>query len=232
MVNCGKTYNKGEIALHAFTSITSNYLPKARVLAATLKKHNPEFKFHLLLSDELPPEFDIEEEPFDTIINVSELDIPGMDAWIFKHRIVEMCTAVKGYGFLEIIKRFSAEKVFYFDPDMAVFSSLGQLLNALDLHSIVLTPHQTVPEESYEAIVDNEICSLKHGIYNLGFLGIRSSEQGMEFCIWWASRLHDFCYDDIARGLFTDQRWVDLAPAFFPKLEYYVSQSIMLPHGT
>lgn len=202
--------------MHAFTSITSNYLPKARVLASTLKKHNPEFQFHLLLSDELPPGFNIEKEPFDTIINVSELPIPGIDGWIFKHRIVEMCTAVKGYGFLEIIKKYSAEKVFYFDPDMAVFKSLEQLLSALDKHSVILTPHQTIPEESYEAIVDNEICSLKHGIYNLGFLGVRSSTEGMAFAKWWASRLYDFCYDDIARGLFTDQRWVDLAPAFFP----------------
>lgn len=193
-------------------------MPKARVLASSLKKYNPEFQFHLLLSDELPPKFDLIKEPFDTIINISELPIPEMDSWIFKHNIVEMCTAVKGYGFLEIIKRHTAEKIFYFDPDMVVFSSLDQLLNALDDNSIVLTPHQTVPEESYEAIVDNEICSLKHGIYNLGFLGIRSSEQGMEFCKWWASRLHDFCYDDIAGGLFTDQRWVDLAPAFFPEV--------------
>lgn len=204
--------------MHAFTSITSNYLPKARVLASTLKKHNPDFKFHLLLSDKPPPDFNIEAEPFDTVINVSELSIPGMDAWIFKHRIVEMCTAVKGYGFLEIIKRYSAEKVFYFDPDMAVFKSLEHLLSALDTNSVILTPHQTIPEESYEAIIDNEICSLKHGIYNLGFLGVRSSEQGMAFVKWWASRLHDFCYDDISRGLFTDQRWVDLAPAFFPDI--------------
>ena len=126
--------------MHAFTSITSNYLPKARVLASTLKKHNPDFKFHLLLSDKPPPDFNIEAEPFDTVINVSELSIPGMDAWIFKHRIVEMCTAVKGYGFLEIIKRYSAEKVFYFDPDMAVFKSLEHLLSALDTNSVILTP--------------------------------------------------------------------------------------------
>ena len=56
---------------------------------------------------------------------------------------------------------------------------------------------------------------LKHGVYNLGFLAVRMTEQGRAFIAWWAERLRHFCYDDIPNGLFTDQRWIDLAPAFF-----------------
>jgi hypothetical protein len=80
----------------------------------------------------------------------------------------------------------------------------------------LLTPHQAVPETTLESIIDNEICSLKHGIYNLGFLGVKNSPQGRTFAEWWASRLNHFCFDDIPGGIFTDQRWIDLAPAFFP----------------
>ena len=32
---------------------------------------------------------------------------------------------------------------------------------------------------------------------------------------WWAERLYLFCYDDIQNGVFTDQKWIDLAPCFF-----------------
>ncbi len=39
--------------------------------------------------------------------------------------------------------------------------------------------------------------------------------QGRRFIDWWADRLRQFCYDEVPNGLFTDQRWVDLAPAFF-----------------
>src|SRR5205085_5341651 len=63
---------------------------------------------------------------------------------------------------------------------------------------------------------DNELSALRHGIYNLGFLGVRNGEEGRRFASWWADRLQQFCYDDIPRGLFTDQRWADLIPAYFP----------------
>jgi hypothetical protein len=160
----------------------------------------------------------LEDEPFDSVININELPIENKSSWIFKHNIVELCTAVKAISFIEIIKKYSADKVFYFDPDMVVTGPLTSLTDFLDKKSILLTPHQTEPEESYQAIVDNEICSLKHGTYNLGFLGVRNSEEGLRFLNWWAERLYGFCYADIPNGLFTDQKWIDLAPAFFEDL--------------
>lgn len=201
--------------MHAFTSITANYLPKARVLAHSLKKIHPDAKFHLVLSDEIPEALKRDQTPFDSVITINELPIKDREAWIFKHTLVELCTAVKGFAFQEIFKRHNADKVFYFDPDMVVMSRLDPLLEKLDRASVLLTPHQTEPDTRIEAIIDNEICSLKHGVYNLGFLAVRNSSEGLRFVNWWADRLAEFCYDDIPGGIFTDQRWVDLAPAFF-----------------
>lgn len=205
--------------MHIFTSVTANYIPKARVLAKTVKAHNPDSQFHLLLSDKHPDWLDITKEQFDSIINIDELSIPNKEAWIFKHSVVELCTAVKGFGFQEIIRRYNPDKVIYLDPDIAVMSTLDSLSIRLDEASIILTPHQTEPDTDFRAIIDNEICSLKHGVYNLGFLGVRNSPEGRRFVDWWANRLHHFCYDDIPNGLFTDQRWIDLAPAFFDDLQ-------------
>ena len=39
------------------------------------------------------------------------------------------------------------------------------------------------------------------------------------FIDWWTARLMEFCYDDIAGGLFTDQRWIDMAPCFFEDID-------------
>ncbi|MDS4028459.1 MAG: glycosyl transferase [Candidatus Contendobacter sp.] len=201
--------------VHLFTSITANYLPKARVLAQSAKRQAADIRFHLLLCDDYPPEADPNTEPFDSIINVTELPIPDQEAWLFGHTVVEMCTAVKALGFLEIARRFAAEKIFYFDPDIVILSGLDDLIEQLDQRSILLTPHLSEPEQTLDAIVDNEIASLKHGIFNLGFLGVRTSAEGLRFLNWWAERLRYFCHDDIAGGLFTDQRWLDLAPVFF-----------------
>ncbi len=201
--------------MHLFTSITANYLPKARVLAQSAKRQTADIRFHLLLCDDYPPEADPNAEPFNSIINVTELPIPDQEAWLFGHTVVEMCTAVKALGFLEIARRFAAEKIFYFDPDIVILSGLDELIERLDQRSILLTPHLSEPEQGLDAIVDNEIASLKHGVFNLGFLGVRTSAEGLRFLNWWAERLHHFCHDDIAGGLFTDQRWLDLAPVFF-----------------
>lgn len=197
-----------------YTSITSNYLPKARVLAASVKRHDPEARFHLLLSDDPPAGFSLADEPFDTVLGLEELPIENPRAWAFGHALVEMCTAVKGIGALEIVRRHRPAKLFYFDPDIVVFGGLQALGAALDRHTVLLTPHLTDPERG-RGILDNEISALKHGIYNLGFIGLRCEGEGLRCLQWWSDRLLEFCRDDIPNGLFTDQRWADLIPAMF-----------------
>lgn len=205
--------------MHIFTSVTANYIPKARVLAKSVKKYHPEAQFHLLLSDRQPSWLNAAaSQHFDSIINIEELPIPNRQAWTFKHRLVELCTAVKGFGFQEIIRRHNPDKLIYLDPDIAVMSRLDSIVDRLDQASVLLTPHQTDPDTDLRAIADNEICSLKHGVYNLGFVAVRNSAEGRRFVDWWAHRLEHFCFDDIPNGLFTDQRWCDLAPAFFADL--------------
>jgi hypothetical protein len=218
--SCRVNILKAMASTHLFTSITSNYIPKARVLAKSLKRFHPEYQFHIVLSDRLPSDIDLANEPFDTIIAIEELQIPELNSWIFKHTLVEMCTGVKGFAFKEIIRRYQPDYVFFFDPDIAILSPIDSLIAKLIEHSILLTPHQTEPEETDRAIIDNEICSLKHGVFNLGFLGIRATagSEGLKFIDWWTDRLHNYCYDDKLNGLFTDQRWIDLAPAFFSDL--------------
>lgn len=203
--------------VHVFTSITSNYIPKARVLAASVKRVSPSTVFHLMLCDTPPADFNLADEPFDSLLDLQSLGVPELKQWVFGHTVVELCTAVKGFAFRTLLAR-GAQKVFYFDPDMVVFDRLDELIGRLDAHSVLLTPHQSEPEQTLEAIADNEIASLKHGVFNLGFLGVRNSAEGRRFVDWWAARLHHFCIDDIPGGLFTDQRWVDLAPCFFDDL--------------
>jgi hypothetical protein len=201
--------------MHYYTSITSNYLPKARVLAHSVKRHDPHAVFHLLLSDTPPPGWNLDDEPFDTVLGLDDLGIENVLAWAFGHALVEMCTAVKGPGALEIYRRHAPDKLVYFDPDIVVFSALDGLSRELDGHSVLLTPHLTDPETTSAGVLDNEISALKHGIYNLGFVGFRCNGEGLRCMQWWAQRLLDHCRDDIPGGLFTDQRWADHIPAMF-----------------
>lgn len=207
--------------IHCFTSITFSYLAKARVLGWSLKRFHPDWTFWLCITDREPPEFefDLAQEPFDKVFWCDDLPIDEFRSWVFKHDIVEACTAVKGPLLAMLADTTGADIIFYLDPDIAVFGPLDSLVSELAAHDIVLTPHQIVHDLTHEAIVDNEISSLQHGIYNLGFIGIRASGEGLRFAHWWSERLKRYCYNDIPSGLFVDQRWCDLIPAFFDKVK-------------
>lgn len=198
------------------TSICSNYLPKAKVLAKSLKQHNEGATFVICLLERTTHPAAKDIDSFDFVILSSELGIENFDSFMFRHSIVEASTAVKGHLFKELLKRFPQEDKFvYLDPDILVTGPFIELSTALDKHDIILTPHLCEPEETLDAILDNEICALKHGVFNLGFFAIRRSGEAERCVDWWSDRLEKFCYADIPGGLFTDQRWMDFAPCFF-----------------
>jgi glycosyltransferase involved in cell wall biosynthesis len=198
-----------------YTSIAANYIPKARVLARSVKNFHPDFLFHVVLCDAVPDWFSIENEPFDSLITLRDLGLENPEGWIFKHTLVELSTGVKGFALKKILDIPGCTDVLYLDPDIVVLSPLDQLLREFASASILLTPHIAEPETTMDAILDNELSVLQHGIYNLGFVGVKNSPEGRRFATWWSERLNYFCYDDIPRGLFTDQRWADLVPAYF-----------------
>lgn len=201
--------------VHVFTSAAFNYIPKVRMLFRSLRKHHPEWRLHLALADELRPGVDLAAEPFDEVHAAADLGIPDWRGWAFCHAIVELATAIKPFMLAQLLERPGTKKVIYLDPDTVAFSRLDDIVEALDESNVLLTPHQTHPERTLAAVMDNEISSLKHGIYNLGFIAVSATDVGMEFANWWSERLYHFCRADIPNGLFTDQRWIDLAPAFF-----------------
>jgi hypothetical protein len=204
------------VRVAAYTSFTFAYLGRARVLAETLKRHNPDWDMVAVITDRPPADAPFNEvtEPFDRVVWYDELGIPDVIPWLFKHNVVEACTAVKGHALLKLLGE-DYDYVFYIDPDIAVLNTLSSLVEFHQTASITLTPHQLSAEASPFGIIDNEIGSLKHGVYNLGYVGVSNDKNGRAFARWWADRLLEHCYEDVANGIFTDQRWCDLVPALF-----------------
>jgi len=194
-----------------YTSICSNYLPKAMALAESVKRHNPRVRFVLCLVEREVPAIALEFPHFDEVILAKDAGWEAFDRFMFRHSIVEASTAVKPRFMIHLTERYpDEEKFIYLDPDVLVYGEFIELDALLDQHSIVLAPHLLRPGN-----IDMEISSLAHGAYNLGFLAVRRSENSAKFLAWWAERLFLFCYDDKSRGIFTDQKWIDLVPCFF-----------------
>lgn len=205
--------------IYAFTSAACNYLPKVRLLVKSLRRFHPEVRVVLTMADEVANSELLSTEDWDEILPISALGIENWRQWAFTHEIVELSTAIKPFALANLLSRDDCKAVIYLDPDMVLFSRLDDLISEFESHDILLTPHQTTPETRLAEIMDNEICSLKHGIYNLGFIGVRSTENGKAFAQWWSDRAYYFCRDEISNGLFTDQRWIDLVPAFFDRIK-------------
>ena len=202
-------------ALHVFTSAAVNYLPKVRILCHSIRRYHPEAIIHLALADERPQWLRTEDEPFDSILGIERLGIPDYRNWTFTHSIVELSTAIKPFALKHLLQLPDCGTVLYFDPDMVLFSRVDDILATLERSNLALTPHQTKPEQTLDAIFDNEVASLKHGVFNLGFIGVRNTAEGRRFADWWSERTYQLCWADVENGLFTDQKWINFAPIFF-----------------
>jgi hypothetical protein len=203
-----------------FSSFTFSYLNRARVLFASLRRFHPEWELVALITDEPPPRFALDPaaEPFDRVVYAAELGIPDYRAWLFKHDVVEVCTAVKGPFLLQACQS-GAEAVVYLDPDTALLESLAPVETWLQTDDILLTPHLLESNDNPQAIEDNDVATLRTGVFNLGFVAVRTDGEGARFAKWWNDRLLTHCYDDIPNGLFVDQRWCDEVPGLFDKVK-------------
>jgi len=198
-----------------FTSFAINYLAKARVLVKTLKEQNSSIDVIAIVCDQFPPSIDATNELFDQIWMVEDYPVNPVQGWIFSHNIMELSTAVKGWGLTRLLDA-GYDYVMYLDPDCWILADPAKIIQLLPPDSSVgVVPHTTKPAESDEEIRIVETSSLRHGIYNLGFLLVRNDAGGRKLAEWWAARLDRYCIDDFANGLFTDQRWFDLALGYF-----------------
>ena len=211
--------SRAQPSVCCFTSFSYSYLPRARILAQTLRAAHPDWAIHAVLVDEPPPGLDTASAlaPFDRVVAADALAIPRFKAWLFKHDIVEACTAVKGQMLVELLEQ-GFERVIYLDPDIAVFHSLDSVAGRLEQASIVLTPHQCEPNTEPAELRDNELTSLQYGVFNLGFVAVANDATGRAFASWWAAQLYRACYDDVENGIFTDQKYCDLVPGLFGRV--------------
>ncbi|MCU1348148.1 MAG: hypothetical protein JWO56_1178, partial [Acidobacteria bacterium] len=204
-------------ATRVFTIIARNYLAYAPVLAASLARHNPGVRLHVVILDD--PDRGIPPDPLFETIRANELPFdPPSELYTMAaiYDVTELATAVKPWAFAYLFDR-GASVVLYLDPDIEVFDSLGPLEPWTREQGMLLTPHLTEPLPR-DGKRPDERDLLLAGIYNLGFLAL-SAEAAKTFLPWWKERLRRDCVNDPAQGLFVDQRWLDFAPALFePKI--------------
>lgn len=200
-----------------FTSANLAHLDRAVVLRDSLKEFHPDWGLVLVLVDEIPDSEPLLAElaRFDRVLLASELRGDDFRSWIFGHDVVEACAAIKGLATAFLLHQ-SRGPVIYLAPNMMVFGSLEPVVTALSRGGVALTPHILAPPSNPASVLENEIGSLRRGVFNLGFLAVSKQGSGPAFAGWWKERLNDYCLDDVPSGVCIDQRIVDHVPVFFP----------------
>ena len=193
-----------------FTIVSRNYLHFALNLMASVAEHLPGTRRVIAICDALEG---IEiADPGIELVGIEALGIAELDRMVVQYTILELNTAIKPWVFAWLLANTPAEKVIYFDPDIQLYGSGQPLLDRLDGADVVLTPHLTAPLDDDRHPSDLSI--LQSGTYNLGFLALRRSPDTAALLRWWQGKLVHDCVVDIPRGLFTDQKWIDLVPGF------------------
>jgi glycosyltransferase involved in cell wall biosynthesis len=203
------------VSLAFFTIVTASYLPRARVLAESVRRVHPEASVHVVIADKRDAEIEAyAAQAGFTSVYIDELDLPRRQQFIWRYDVVELCTAIKPFGFLWLFTHTGASRVIYLDPDILVLAPLAPVLEEFEAGaSLVLTPHLLAPLEDGKRPDDLDI--LRAGAYNLGFLAVARGRESDDFLAWWGRRLEHHARVDFAAGLFTDQRWVDLVPGMY-----------------
>jgi len=197
--------------MHVVTIAARNYLPFARLLARSFKRHNPSDTFVILLVDAEPGE--ISPEPDFEIATPADLPIDPDEfrRLALFYTVTELSTAMKPWA-LEMLLRRGSGSAMYLDPDIYVYSSLAEL-EVLSLeHGIVLTPHGVVPMPR-DGLRPTEADIMGSGVYNLGFIAV--GEGNVPMLHWWQERLRRDSISAPDQMLFTDQRWIDLVPSYW-----------------
>lgn len=201
----------------AFTLCSINYLGQAKTLGDSLMKYNPDYKFIIGLVDKNTAQVDLSFLGNHQVLEVADIHIERFEEMYTEYNIVELITAVKPFYFDYLFKTYKeAVSVIYFDPDIMVFSKFEEMDENLKKFNTILTPHFTTP------ILDNKLPTEKHvfntGVFNLGFVAMKRSEETYKLLDWWMRKLRYECILDLTRGYFVDQLWMNLAPAYFDKV--------------
>ena len=190
-----------------FTIVSRNYAAQAATLMESLALAEPNARRVVVATDGPIPALEARAE----VIDAATVGAPFAAMCVY-YDALELNTAVKPYVFKHLLAQTGVTSTTYLDPDIYVYRPLDGVRAGLAQAQLVLTPHTTRPLLGDANPNDQAI--LRSGVYNLGFCSGRNEPKVLELMSWWADRCRFDCRVDLANGLFTDQKWMDMSPGF------------------
>ncbi|MBS1624852.1 MAG: hypothetical protein JST83_12575 [Bacteroidetes bacterium] len=192
---------------HFCTISSADHLHKTLALYDSLRRIHTDAFLHVLctedLMDKLPPG------------NIALYHIPDLA------HLPSAQTIISKYGsaadrlrwslkpvFLHYLLQEKAHKVIYIDNDIYFFGDYAFLFDQLDTYNFLLTPHHYPRDPGKD---QNWLeANFRVGLYNAGFVAV--SRAAIDHLDWWAACCAYRCEKNPLRGMFDDQKYLDLMP--------------------
>lgn len=202
--------NQVERASNVVCTIGSlGYLPQLNAFTNSLLENHANCKLVMVLVD-----IDFEYEVIIKNVRIlSARNILGskFDELTSRYDIVEFATCLKPILIQKLLLEGN-QNVAYIDPDVMFFSNLNDIFDKSSRSNILLTPHRLVPSNNSDSIIQDSTF-LRYGVFNLGFICV--SAKAYDFVDWWISRTLYSSHRIFKDSVYTDQKWIDLIPAYF-----------------
>ncbi len=195
---------------HFCTITDTNHLFKTFALHDSLREHEHDVVLHVLMMDDGNHRSNLDSICFyslqELISNLSKniqakyASKPDKLRWSLKPVFLSF-----------LLGKFEA--IVYTDNDIAFFNSSAFLFKELKTNAVLLTPHHYSfsPTENQNWLEAN----FKIGLYNAGFVGV--NRNALKALNWWAACCLYRCERNFWRGLFDDQKYLDLFPIIEPQ---------------
>lgn len=190
------------------TISTTSHLFKSLALADSLNKFG--YKLCVLVVDAVnTSSFTVPENV--SLFDLSIIDNPIGLALINKYSSNKdkLRWALKPVWLSELLN--DSDKVIYIDNDICFYSDPGFLFDELTHHRVLLTPHfyPSNPTKNQNWLEAN----LRVGLFNAGFFAV--NRNATEILAWWAECCMYKLSKSTSRGLFDDQKYLDILPVKF-----------------
>jgi len=191
---------------HFCTISTKSHLFKTKALADSLNKFN--MHLHVLVVDE---DEVLDKTEFITYYNLKFINsITGIKLIAkYKNQSDKFRWALKSVFMMHLLTQ--TEKIIYVDNDIYFYNNPKILFDLLDTNIILLTPHfyDSNPNANQNWLEAN----FKVGLYNAGFMGV--NKNAINALQWWSECCLYNTKKSYWRGLFDDQKYLDLIPILF-----------------
>lgn len=147
--------------------------------------------------------------------SLEEIKSLSTNQLINKYKGDKLRWGLKSGFLLHLLERPEMEKIIYIDSDIYFFNDPSFLFDKLDTQALLLSPHfyPSNPNKNQNWLETN----FRLGLYNAGFIG--ASKQATEALKWWEQCCLYKMKRAYFRGLFDDQKYLDMLPILFNKVE-------------